>query len=125
MSAKAEADSTTQKTEAVEPKKLSPYKQRHKEDRDLKFNRTVTDTSISEESSQLGDLDSTINQVTNQVSIINQDSTDPQVQQDDKMSDKIPCDKFVYTGDQNTLGTRWTTLSEIFYLYLIANGLTL
>ena len=124
MSAKAEADSTTQKTEAVEPKKLSPYKQRRKEDRDLKFNRTVTDTSISEESSQLEDLDLTINQISNQVTPINQDPTDPQVQQDDDMSDKIPCDKFVYSGDQNTLGTRWTTWSEIFDLYVTANGLT-
>ena len=65
MSAKAEADSTTQKPEAVEPKKLSPYKQRRKEDRDLKFNRSNIDTSIIED----------------------QDSTNPQVQQDDEMSD--------------------------------------
>jgi hypothetical protein len=55
MSAKAGADSTKQKPEKVEPKKLSPCKQRRKEDRDPKFNRTVTDTSISADSSQLED----------------------------------------------------------------------
>jgi hypothetical protein len=127
MSAKAEADSTTQKTQAAETKKLSPYKQRRKEDRDLKFNRTATDTSISEESSQLEDLDLTINQatnqVTNQVDTINLNPTITQVQNDD-MSDKIACDRFVYSGDQNTLGTPWTTWSEIFDLYVTANGLT-
>jgi hypothetical protein len=101
MSAKAEADSTTQKSKTVEPKKLSPYKQRRKEDRDLKFNRSSIDTSIIED----------------------QDSTDTQVQHDE-MSDKIACDKFVYSGDQNTLGTRWTTWNEIFDLYVTADGLT-
>ena len=117
MSAKAEADSTTQKPEKVEQKKLSPYKQRRKEDRDLKFNKTVTDTSISENSSRLEDPDLTIDQVTDK------DPTETQVQADD-MSDKIACDKFVYSGDQNTLGTRWTTWGEIFDLYVTANGLT-
>ena len=101
MSAKAEADSTTQKSETVEPKKLSPYKLRRKEDRDLKFNRVYFDTSIIED----------------------QDSTNTQVQHDE-MSDKIACDKFVYTGDKNTLGTRWTTWNEIFDLYVTVNGLT-
>jgi hypothetical protein len=127
MSAKAEADSTTQKPEKVEPKKLSPSKQRRKEDRDLKFNKTVTDTSISDNSSQLEDPDLTLDRVTNpvthQVITSVQDPTEAQVQ-DDNMSDKISCDKFVYSGDQNTLGTRWTTWSEIFDLYVTANGLT-
>jgi hypothetical protein len=100
MSAKAEADSTTQKSDTVEPKKLSPYKQRRKEDRDLKFNRSNIDTSIIED----------------------QDSTNTQVQHAE-MSDKIACDKFIYSGDQNTLGTRWTTWNEIFDLYVTANGL--
>jgi hypothetical protein len=40
------------------------------------------------------------------------------------MSDKIACDKFVYSGDQNTLGSRWTTWSEILDIYVTANGLT-
>jgi hypothetical protein len=127
MSAKAGADSTKQKPEKVEQKKLSPCKQRRKEDRDSKFNRTVTDTSISADSSQLEDPDLTIdqvtNQVTNQVITTNQDPTETQVQDDD-MSDKIACDKFVYSGDQNTLGSRWTTWSEILDLYVTANGLT-
>jgi hypothetical protein len=119
MSANAEADSTTQKPKAVEPKKLSPSKQLRKESRDLKFNRAGTDTFISEESSQLEDQNSTMNQVLTN----DQDSTNTQVQPDE-MSDKIACDKIVYSGDQNTLGTRWTTWNEIFDLYVTANGLT-
>ena len=44
--------------------------------------------------------------------------------QHDEVSDKIACEKFVYSGDQNTIGTRWTTWNEQFDLYVTVNGLT-
>ena len=37
---------------------------------------------------------------------------------------KISCDKFVFSGSQSTIGTRWTTWTELFDLYVTANGIT-
>ena len=40
------------------------------------------------------------------------------------MSEKVTCGTFVYAGDKNTLGPRWTTWLERFTLYVAANAYT-
>jgi hypothetical protein len=103
MSAKAEADSTTQKSEVVQRKKLSRSKQLRKESRDLKFNRAGTDTSISEESSQLEDQISKINQVlTNE-----QDQINTQAKNSSILATRI---RLVLVGQ---LGTRYSTFTSL------------
>jgi hypothetical protein len=99
-------DSTTIDTQATSTiqagptlKKLSPYKQKRKEERDIKFNRTNPSYSDNDE------------------------SIDDQENDDTDMSDKITCGEFQYAGDQLSIGTRWTTWNELFDLYVTANGL--
>ena len=106
-----EADSTTSIVQAQAgstPKKLSPSKQKRKEERDAKFNRSDLDDSIPILNN---------NEIAAPVNLLVDDEiTD--------MSDKITCGEFQYAGDQLTIGTRWTTWNELFELYVTAHGLT-
>ena len=112
-----EVTSTTANTSKTS--KLSPSKQRRKEERAAKFNNQTPATNANTD--QVND---TLN--TNPVHSNNSSSSQSSdTEEDDTMSSSnITCPEFHYGGDQLSLGHRWNIWNEQFRLYLTATGIT-